>query len=251
MDSAMGSIPIPPSFMCPISMKIMEDPVVDPDGNTYERTAIESWLQRSSTSPITRAHLTASMLHPNRALRDAIESFHQMTGDAAATRAGQATTPPQVLRPEDLNPDIPQDLIEMSAQQFRMPGGGIGVELCIEPRESSKALPMDIVAVVDISGSMDDPAMVEQGGQQVDVGFSVLDITKHALKTVIEALGPADRLSIVSFSNSAKVETNMLHMTHDNKRRAKNVVDSLRPGGSTNLWDAMRVALIEVPSFFL
>ena len=30
----------------------MRDPVVDPDGNTYERSAIEDWLARNATSPI-------------------------------------------------------------------------------------------------------------------------------------------------------------------------------------------------------
>jgi len=46
----------------------MRDPVVDPEGNTYERSAIENWLSRSQTSPITRSFLTVAMLNPNRAL---------------------------------------------------------------------------------------------------------------------------------------------------------------------------------------
>ena len=77
--AAAGSFPIPPSFKCPITQSMMQDPVVDPEGNTYERRAIEAWLERSQTSPITRTSLTASMLNSNRALRDAIESFRQMT----------------------------------------------------------------------------------------------------------------------------------------------------------------------------
>jgi hypothetical protein len=72
---ARGRTPVEPSFMCPISLKLMEDPVLDPEGNTYERRAIETWLKKKETSPMTRAPLTASMLYPNRALREAIESF--------------------------------------------------------------------------------------------------------------------------------------------------------------------------------
>ena len=41
-------------FICPITAEIMVDPVVDPDGNSYERQAIETWLARHGTSPITR-----------------------------------------------------------------------------------------------------------------------------------------------------------------------------------------------------
>jgi hypothetical protein len=40
------------SFLCPITRKLMTDPVIDPDGNSYERSAIESWLKEYSTSPI-------------------------------------------------------------------------------------------------------------------------------------------------------------------------------------------------------
>jgi len=32
----------------------MVDPVIDPEGNTYERSAIEDWLSKNQTSPITR-----------------------------------------------------------------------------------------------------------------------------------------------------------------------------------------------------
>ena len=74
----MRNFPQPQSFKCPITGETMRDPVVDPEGNTYERSAIENWLSRSQTSPITRSFLTVAMLNPNRALADAIESFRQM-----------------------------------------------------------------------------------------------------------------------------------------------------------------------------
>ena len=46
---------------------------MDPEGNSYERSAIEDWLVRNQTSPVTRSTLTPQDLVPNRALRDAIE----------------------------------------------------------------------------------------------------------------------------------------------------------------------------------
>jgi hypothetical protein len=170
--------------------------MVDPEGNTYERTAIESWLSTNQTSPITRSFLAPSMLNPNRALRDAIQQFRQMRGDtdmAEPPRApsGQLAAPP----PE---PEIPEEPITLSAKPVSLPGGSAGVEISVEPPDGTTTRPMDIVAVVDVSGSMDAAALVDQEGQQVDVGFSVLDITKHALKTVIEALkvGPRVKFSV-------------------------------------------------------
>ena len=37
----------PSSFLCPITSALMIDPVIDPDGNSYERSAIVEWLSRS------------------------------------------------------------------------------------------------------------------------------------------------------------------------------------------------------------
>lgn len=51
----------------------MVDPVVDAEGNSYERSAIESWLDGHSVSPITRNAMAKSDLRPNRSLKDAIE----------------------------------------------------------------------------------------------------------------------------------------------------------------------------------
>lgn len=50
----------------------MVDPVQDPEGNTYERAAIEKWLESNDTSPITRSPLSVDQLTPNRALRNVI-----------------------------------------------------------------------------------------------------------------------------------------------------------------------------------
>jgi len=65
----------PPSFLCPISRQCMHDPVVLPDGHTYERQHIQRWLSHSSTSPVTRQELIGTNLYPNHALRNAIDEY--------------------------------------------------------------------------------------------------------------------------------------------------------------------------------
>ena len=37
-----------------MAQELMTDPVVDPEGNSYERTAIEEWLARNPTSPVSQ-----------------------------------------------------------------------------------------------------------------------------------------------------------------------------------------------------
>jgi U-box domain len=64
-----------PSFYCPITGELMIDPVVDSEGNTYERSAIELWIEGHHTSPITRNIITRYDLRPNRSLKNAIEEI--------------------------------------------------------------------------------------------------------------------------------------------------------------------------------
>jgi len=66
-------VDIPDEFNCPITLDIMDDPVLCDDGYTYERSAIQSI--RNSLSPMTRQPIDKTRLIPNRALKDAINRF--------------------------------------------------------------------------------------------------------------------------------------------------------------------------------
>ena len=72
---------IPQHFLCPITLAIMNDPVIDNEGVSYEREAIVEWLNAgNSTSPTTGKVLTVNDLRPNRALREAIEKHLGVEG---------------------------------------------------------------------------------------------------------------------------------------------------------------------------
>jgi len=80
------SMEVPDGFICPISQEIMKDPVMDPEGNTYERCQIELWLSHHQRSPLTNSPLTANRLIPNRALRDSIATFLEKNPGAKVGR---------------------------------------------------------------------------------------------------------------------------------------------------------------------
>ena len=65
--------PPPTEFLCPITQELMSDPVSTCDGHTYERAAIERWLSRHVTSPLTGAALPSKALVPNISLRKLIQ----------------------------------------------------------------------------------------------------------------------------------------------------------------------------------
>uniref|UniRef100_A0A8B9KIS9 WD repeat, SAM and U-box domain-containing protein 1 n=1 Tax=Astyanax mexicanus TaxID=7994 RepID=A0A8B9KIS9_ASTMX len=64
---------IPDEFLCPITHEIMKDPVIAADGYSYEREAIESWINtKTRSSPMTNLPLQTTLLTPNRTLKMAI-----------------------------------------------------------------------------------------------------------------------------------------------------------------------------------
>lgn len=121
------------------------------------------------------------------------------------------------------------------------------------PNPTLHHVPCDIVLVIDVSGSMTADAPVPgDGGERM--GLSVLDLTKHAARTILETLGPQDRLGIVTFASEAQVSPahnkktravtdiasqtlqKLVPMTQTNKRKAKQNIESMTPQDCTNLW---------------
>ncbi len=59
------------TYECPISCELVKDPVTAEDGHTYERAAIESWLEDHHVSPMTRAPIGRNLL-PNHKAHTAV-----------------------------------------------------------------------------------------------------------------------------------------------------------------------------------
>lgn len=92
---------------------------------------------------------------------------------------------------------------------------------------SSHRAPVDLVAVLDASGSM-------TGAK--------LQMLKRAMRLVISSLGSADRLSIVAFSATPKRLLPLKRMTAHGQRAARRIVDRLVCGQGTSVGEALRKA---------
>ncbi|GFP93567.1 uncharacterized protein sll0103 [Phtheirospermum japonicum] len=104
---------------------------------------------------------------------------------------------------------------------------GIKAPSLSEDACASQRAPVDLVAVLDVSGSMS--------------WSSKLALVKQAVHFVIDNLGPNDRLSIVSFSNNARRMLPLRRMTEDGHVDAKKAVDSLFANGGTNIVDGLKM----------
>lgn len=85
--------------------------------------------------------------------------------------------------------------------------------------------PLDLVTVLDISGSMAGTKLV---------------LLKRAMAFVIRNLSPADRLSVVAFSSSARRLFPLKRMVEDGRRHALRCVDALVSTGGTNIADGLK-----------
>jgi hypothetical protein len=214
---------IPTAFKCPISYDVMTDPVVGPDGNTYERSLIEEWLRTHDTSPLNPSRrMTIADLQPNFALKTAIEEW------LAAQSASPARSP-----------------IEAMSKEFKVTATPSGV---IVETDADQPMPVQMINILDNSGSMGDPAQPPpKAGENKPEGdqMSRMDLVKHAVLTVAHMLSKAPHTSmqLINFSSKAAQLMPMKPMNAEGLACVTATLRHLYPSGVTNLWDGLRLGL--------
>ncbi|KAL9229417.1 hypothetical protein vseg_004884 [Gypsophila vaccaria] len=101
----------------------------------------------------------------------------------------------------------------------------------LSPEDSDRPnarAPVDLVAVLDISGSMN--------GRKIR-------LLKQAMGFVVDNLGPTDRLSVIVFSTMARRVTSLRRMTHEGRVDTITAVNSLQANGSTNIIAGLKLAV--------
>ena len=70
-----------------------------------------------------------------------------------------------------------------------------------------------MVCGIDVSRSMSKEAKIQTDASTKETyGFNTLDLVKHALRTIIQSMNKEDRLSLVSFSQNARVVLDLTAM---------------------------------------
>ena len=121
---------------------------------------------------------------------------------------------------------------------------GNNMLVSIIPPESTQTVRSSICCVVDISGSMGVEATIQnENGEKETFGLSVLDVTKHALKTIVKSLTPRDEFSLVTFCSTVEVELEPRLMTEGAVRDTMEKIDQLTEKDMTNLWGGLKKGL--------
>ncbi|KAL7085398.1 hypothetical protein ACP275_14G280100 [Erythranthe tilingii] len=94
-------------------------------------------------------------------------------------------------------------------------------------RDAPRRAPIDLVTVLDVSGSM-------TGAK--------LEMLKRAMRLVVSSLGSADRLSVLAFSAAPKRLLPLTRMTAQGQRSARRIVDRLCCSQGSSMAEALREA---------
>ncbi|MCO5558784.1 hypothetical protein L7F22_012371 [Adiantum nelumboides] len=93
-----SNVQIPLYFRCPISLELMQDPVILSTGQTYDRSSIEKWVASGNTTcPVSMQKLEDFSLIPNHTLRRLIQEW------CVANRSRGVQRIPTPTQPADPN----------------------------------------------------------------------------------------------------------------------------------------------------
>ena len=159
---------IPESFICPISHLLMVDPVITNMGVSYEKSHILKWLENNNKCPTTNQSLTIDMLSPNRALKDSIEQLTKILGSQVTTTK---------ISNEDTSLKITSKY------------NGSELLVSINPPNGVNRDPAEICIIIDTSGSMGTNVSIkDESGSSETFNIDILDLVKHATKTIINVI---------------------------------------------------------------
>ncbi|QRV80659.1 hypothetical protein RhiJN_08674 [Ceratobasidium sp. AG-Ba] len=114
----------------------------------------------------------------------------------------------------------------------------------ISEKQPGRRAPVDLCLVIDVSSSMGVEAPVPgEKDKNETAGLSVLDVVKHATRTIIESMKEDDRIAIVTFSEASEVVVPLTYMTKGNQTTVWNKVDRLYVKRNTNLWAGLKAGM--------
>ena len=230
---------IPQEFICPITLCIMKDPVIMPDGQTYEREAIANALKVSPLSPITRKKLNMKDATPNYALKSMIEKYLNSGKNPIIKNPSQKI---------DINNKTQIKTFKAEVIDHPEDKKKVFVNISLQPEEVKSRKPLVLISMIDVSYSMKVSASEDMKGGE-EVGFSRLSLVKHALKTVASTMNKNDKISLITFSDSAKLVLEPIDVNETGKYFIFESIKKMHPNGWTNIWDALRLGIIEAQKY--
>jgi hypothetical protein len=222
---------IPENFKCPITLSIMNDPiVVVPCGHSFEKYSLEQYqsLNHNPKCPNCRADIENTA--PNYSLKNAIQEW--LEGKSNDDKVSSEST---------------DAMLKQSSTQIYVEQIENTIKLAYDDL-FTKRQPVNLIFVLDVSYSMDTLIKSLNDEKNEEHGFSRLDLVKFVTKTIIHLLNKEDRISIILYSDDVQelVSISNGQMNETNKKRINNYIDNIKSNGCTRMWRGISEAFRSV-----
>ena len=213
------------------------------------------WLKRNNTTIFTRQAMTIDQLIPNRILKQAIDTIrHKVKDDDLKRKIEKPNLDENKINfwGNSINPSISsiirnKKIINKNNKIEYDNNEDTYLDICLEmpiDSESRRAAPVHLVMVIDTSHSMMSSASVkDSNGKSESHGLVILDIVKHAAQTCRATLTCDDYMSVIEFHDIAQVVQAPIKVDAIGNNKLEQAISNLTTKGSTNMWDACKVAL--------
>lgn len=211
----------PTNFICPLSKKIMIEPVTTITGHNYDKSSILNYFSNFGESGLVPSPHDDTItinkeIIPNISLQNEIKEFNNN-------------------RTSDVDITYGINYAETKSE--------VDIVISLKPNTNAKIGKKYICLVLDISGSMNYAAAeIESGDGEKGFKFTRLDLIKHASKVVSQILCEDDYLSIVTYSTDSKVVMDFTPMNVRGKEIANRAILALYVDGATYIDRAVNVA---------
>ena len=242
-----------PRFCCPISLGLMTEPCTTPCGHTFDLSSMQQLLGAvraqqwygfaGGQAPAVHCPTCRTTIPPT--FRPVIN--YDMKGfidDAVAAFAGSAVAAAPAPAPTPAR--APRVQVTPTLAVKRIPGNDIVVSVSVPA--DTQPLPLNVVGVVDMSGSMGgratEPKPLPPGQKPEDTTLmSRTDLTGHAISALTQTLKADDRLTIIGFDDRVVTYLPATAMTPQGKATAMTKIPQIQPRGGTSFWAGIQAAL--------
>lgn len=244
------------SITCPITQEPMREPVSGSDGQTYEKSAIICWLNKTNTSPLDRREMTIDDLRVNTSIRFLCDKFHNgmtwsvknmneepiLLGEPVYTNTGSVSTiyNNDIYKSDESNIskiEIGYDIYKSQITNDNHRLISVGIDEKTMPSGMSY-ISQDIVIVIDRSAYMSEIATTKnKNGKYTKSGWSVQDIVNHAACMIVQTVDNNSRITILAFDKFVDIIMPSTLMCDINKSNAIAKIKDIKPKNTeTNLW---------------
>eukprot|EP00929_Paragymnodinium_shiwhaense_P114082 TRINITY_DN82404_c0_g1_i1.p1 TRINITY_DN82404_c0_g1~~TRINITY_DN82404_c0_g1_i1.p1 ORF type:complete len:616 (-),score=115.62 TRINITY_DN82404_c0_g1_i1:279-2126(-) len=214
-------------------------------GHTFCETCIKLMANSGGmlNCPTCRQRTTLNEVRVNFALRD---QLGLASDDPSPMSTEEAPPVPTLPTPDEVDVAVSLQAQPSQSEVSRLladpqaSGNMVDLMITLKPPEGTKRTPVDICCIVDVSDSMGSVATVQDGtGTKVSHGLALLDIVKHALRTIVGIMEDYDRIAIVSYATVAKIIAELTPMTATGRRTVQRRLQLMQLDGMTNLWGGL------------